>query len=385
MSDLYNSLKLKMQDTLRWKKGALPVVRVKSTNAAGLNDAIERLESLVTDRISKIKEAVRAGETIVSEESRQTERLIEDLRAEIRILKGKLKDTEEVIERKDLSHQRIEESLSVTIKNLHENIKGKEETLANRENEINNSKSTIEENIKKIRDLEIAHTKAQEEAANHARRVEELDKSSQEKIAALEAQLVEKEEIARQKTSAIRQLEQQLAAKVQEFDGALKNKQETLTQRESEIADLRSQLKRLTKGIGEMSLLFKEAEALTGIDSAAAVKNDAVRGVEELPVSVQSKRDEKVTPVVPDAPPEIVSPETFQNIISELCQATNVIAPLASLIIHQQAKALGESVEKFPRSRLPELLEVLAKDISDKGVQTSFLQHFTQNARMALN
>ena len=83
----------------------------------------------------------------------------------------------------------------------------------------------------------------------------------------------------------------------------------------------------------------------------------------------------------------MVSPEIFQRIINELVQVTNVMAPLASLLVHQRAKALGESVEKFPRTRLPELLEALAKEISDddEDRQIDFRQRLAQSAQITLN
>ena len=389
MSQFYHSLKLKMRDRLPWKKeNGIPLVRVKSSNAAVLNNEMERLERLVSHRIARLKESVRAGETIVLEESGQAERLIENLQAEILILKAKLKEAEETIEGKNLAHQRSEENLAATIKKLQESTQSMDEVLANRDNEIKDCRLKIDDHAKKIGELETVHTKLKEEAASHASRAEERAKISQEKIAALEAQLMQTEELARQKTSTIKELEHQLATKVQEFEGVLQGKDEILIERNSEIADLRSQLKRLTKSISEVCLLFKEAEALAVTqdrDPSLAVPSDEACKLEKSHASVQAKPDVKVTPIVFDGLPEMVSAETFQNIIRELSQATNIIGPLASIMVHQQAKALGESVEKFPRARLPELLEGLAKEISDEDRQVYFLQQFTQNARMILN
>ncbi len=387
MSDFYNSLKLKMQESLPWRKNdTMPVVRVKNGNAAGLNEEMERLERIIAHRLGRLKDAVRTGETIVLEESHRAEQLVENLGAEITILRGKLKEAEEVIERKNLSQQQTEENLSAIVKTLQRDIKSREEILASRENEINNYKTTIEQNIKDMSELEAAHTKAQQEIADHAKRTEELRKNSQNKLAALEAQLIQTEDLARQKTSATKQLEQELAAKTQEFEAILRGRNEALIQRDTEITDLKAQLKRLTKGFSDVSLLFKEAEALTGIETprTVAVRNEPLPEVKP-PISSRSNHNEKITRVLPDAVSETVPAETFQKIISELAQATNVIGPLASLMVHQQAKALGESVEKFPRARLPELLEALAKEISDENLQMYFLQHFTQNERMTLN
>jgi chromosome segregation ATPase len=388
MSRVYNSLKLKIRDTLQWgKTNPLSLAQVKSTNALNLNHEMEGLEKLVAHRIGKLKAAVKAGEAMVVEEARQAEHLVGNLKADIAALEAKLKEMEETIQRKDFSRQKMEETLTAKIKNLQNDLKKKDETLATRGNEINDYQSKIDDNVKQIDELELANRKTQEEAASHAKRAEDLAESFQAKITALESQLKEKEQLTRQKDSTIKELEQKLVATVQQFESMVKDKQELWRRRDAEINDLKSQLKRLTKGIGEMSSFFRQAEALAGIegqDVSTAAQNEPVDEVEEKPVAVQSNIP-KVTLIVPDAEVEMVSPEIFQRIISELVQVTNIMAPLASLLVHQQAKALGESVEKFPRTRLPELLEALAKEISDENRQIDFRQRLAQSAQITLN
>jgi chromosome segregation ATPase len=383
MSRVYNSLKLKMQDTLQWSKTiSLPLAQVNSSNALSLNHKMERLEGLVADRIGKLKAAVKAGEAMV-EEAQQAEQLAGNLKADIAVMEAKLKEMEETIRRKDFSDQKMEDE----IKNLQNDLKKQEETLATRGNEINDYKGKIDDNVKQIAELELSNRKTKEEAASHAKRAEDLAETSKAKITALESELKEKEKLTRQKDSTIKELEQKLAGMVQEFESMAKDKQELLTRRDAEINDLKSQLKRVTKAFGEMSSFFKQAEALAGIeaqDVSTAAENGPMDGVEEKPPAVQSNIA-RVTPIVPDAAGEMVSSEIFQRIISELAQVTNVMAPLASLLVHQQAKALGESVEKFPRTRLPELLEGLAKEISDENRQIDFRQRLAQSAQITLN
>jgi chromosome segregation ATPase len=389
MIRVYNYLKLKMQDTLQWSKTiSMPFARVKSTNALSLNQEMEGLERLVADRIGKLKAAVKAGEAmIVEEEARLAEQVVGNLKANIAALEAKLKEMEETIRRKDFSRQKMEETLTAEIKNFQNDLKKKDETLATRGNEINDYKSKIDDNRKQIAELELTNRKTTEEAASHAKRAEDVAETSRAKITALESQLNETEKLTRQKESTIKALEQQLAAKVQEFESMVKDKQDLLIHRDSEISDLKSQLKWLPKGIGEISSFLRQAEALSGIegqDVSTAAQNEPVDEGEEKPVAVQSKIA-RVTPIVPDAEVEMVSPEIFQRIISELVQVTNVMAPVASLIVRQQAKALGESVEKFPRTRLPELLEALAKEISDENRQIDFRQRLAQSAQITLN
>ena len=387
MIRVYNYLKLKMQDNLQWgKTNSLSLAQVKSTNALSLNNEMEGLERFV-DRIGKLKAAVRAGEAMVIEEARQAEQLAGNLKADIAALEAKLKEMEETIRRKDSSRQKMEETLNDEIKNLQNDVKKKDETLATRGNEINDYKSKIDDNVKQIGELELANRKTTEEAASHAKRAEDVAETSRAKITALESQLNETEKLTRQKESSIKEVEQKLAAKVQEFESMVKDK-ELLIRRDAEISDLKSQLKRLPKGIGQISSFFRQAEALSGIegqDVSTAAQNEPVDEVEEKPVAVQSNIA-RVTLIVPAAEVEMVSPEIFQRIISELVQVTNVMAPVASLIVRQQAKALGESVEKFPRTRLPELLEGLAKEISDDGNrQIDFRQRLAQSAQIILN
>ena len=388
MIRVYNYLKLKMQDNLQWgKTNSLSLAQVKSTNALSLNNEMEGLERFV-DRIGKLKAAVRAGEAMVIEEARQAEQLAGNLKADIAALEAKLKEMEETIRRKDSSRQKMEETLNDEIKNLQNDVKKKDETLATRGNEINDYKSKIDDNVKQIGELELANRKTTEEAASHAKRAEDVAETSQAKITVFESHLKVTEKLARQKESTIKELEQKLAAKVQEFESMAKDKRELVTRRDAEISDLKSQLKRLPKGIGQISSFFRQAEALSGIegqDVSTAAQNEPVDEVEEKPVAVQSNIA-RVTLIVPDAEVEMVSPEIFQRIISELVQVTNVMAPVASLIVRQQAKALGESVEKFPRTRLPELLEGLAKEISDDGNrQIDFRQRLAQSAQIILN
>ena len=388
MSRVYESLKL-VQDRLQWgKTNPVPLLApVKSTKDSSLTHEMQKIERLVADRVSKLKAAMKAAEAMVVEEARQVEQLSGSLKAEFAVVQAKLKETDEIVGRKDFSRKKMEETLTAKIKNLQNDIKKKDETLATRENEIDDFKFRLDDNVKQSGELELANRKTKEEAASHAKRAEDLAESFKSKITALESRLKEQEELAHHKQATIKELEQQLAVKVQAFESMVNDKQELLSRRESEINDLKSQLQRLTKGIGEMSSVFRQAEALTGIAGQAAgtvAQNEPTDRVEEKPAVVQSNIA-KVTASVPEAAGEMVSPEILERISSELAQTTNVMASLSSLIVRRQAKALGESIEKFPRKRLPELLEALAKEISDEKRQLDFRQRLAQSAQITLN
>ena len=385
MNGVYKSLKVRMQDTLqRGKANSTPLPRVKSDSALSLNDEMEELERIVADRIGRLKSAVREGEAMVADEAQQAKQLVESLKASNAVLEAKLRETKEAVQRNDSSRQQLEESLTVKVQDLQNEVKKKEESLASLDEQINDLKSSIDVQLKQKGDLESAIEKAKEEAASHAKRAEQLAEISRIKISALESQLREKEELGHQNESTINGLEQKLAAKIQEFESLVRDKEEQLAGRDAEIKDLKSWLKLLTKGIGQMSSFFRQAEALAGIegqDVSAAVPIEPVDGKQEKPVTVQSNVP-KVMPIAPDAPREIVSPDIFGCITGELVEVTGVMSPLALLIVRQHVAALGESMEKFPKTRLPELLERLVTEISDKKRQVDFRARIAQHAQI---
>jgi len=335
MSALYNFVKVKMQDTLRQRKNnSIQLVQVKHSTSSNLRHEIENLERLVTQRLGKVKTTMQADEAIVIQESRQAEQLAANLKTDIAMLRANLKEAEEAFAIRDLARQKIEESLNAKIKSFQEEITKKEALLVTRENEITGYKSKIEDNATKISDLELNIRKKEEEAASNAKCAEDLARKTLAKVTVLEAQLKATEELANYQKSSIQELKNELGAKAQEFDCIVKDKQELLMRQDSEINDLKSQLKRLTTGI---------------------------------------------------AVGEIAAPEILERIITEFREAANMMHPLASLIVKQQAKALGESVESFPRTRLSELLECLAKDIEDERRQIDFRLRCKQKAHITLN
>jgi chromosome segregation ATPase len=380
MTRVYETLKLKMQNILRPNEpNVAPLAPVESTNALSLIDEMEIFEKLVVEGVGKLTAAVTAGEAIVAEKSRQAQELAASLQAEIAILKTTLKETEE-------TSKRMAESLTARIQDLENDLAKKDEMLATRDNQINEYKSTIDDNVKQLAALELANRNTKDEAASNAKRAADLAANYQGKIATLEFQLKETQSIVRQKEWTLNNLEQRVGSGVQELENTIKNQQELLTRRGAEINDLKSQLKRLTKGLSEVSSFFRKAEALTGFegeDISTADHNEQIGQAEEKKTAALSNNP-TVVPLVPAAA-QTVPPEIFQRIVNELARIANIIAPLASLMVRQQAKALGESLEKFPTNRLPELLERLSKDVSDGDPKLDCRQRLAESARITLH
>src|SRR5207245_1561786 len=77
-----------------------------------------------------------------------------------------------------------------------------------------------------------------------------------------------------------------------------------------------------------------------------------------------------------DTAQETVSQEFFDRVTNEL---TQIIGPMASIIIRDHVEAIGESMEKFPQIRVAELLGIVSEEIPDKNTKTSFRERLEQS------
>ena len=59
------------------------------------------------------------------------------------------------------------------------------------------------------------------------------------------------------------------------------------------------------------------------------------------------------------------------------------MSPLAMLIVREHVKALGESTENFPKSRVPELVNSLVREILNANLQIEFRKRLTHNASIS--
>ncbi len=380
MSRVYEILKLKVQNTRSPDKtNVAPLAPVESTHTLSLINEMETFEKLVVEGVSKLKAASTAGEAAFAEKSRQAQQIADNLKAEIAALKATLKETEETT-------TRMGETLTAKVKDLQNELAKREETLATRDIEIHKYKSTIDHKVSELSALELAIRTAKDEAASNAERADDLAVRYQGKIDTFEVQLKEMQSIVRQKEWTVNNLEQRLGGEVQKLESTIKNQQELLIRRDAEVNDLKSQLKRLTKGLGEVSSFFRKAEALTGFeaeDLSTADQTERLGQVQEKPAA--ALLNATVISPVPAAAQEIVSPEIFQRIVNELARMANIIVPLASVMVRQQAQALGESLDKFPTNRLPQLVEGLAKEISEACPKLDCRERLAQSAHITLH
>jgi DNA repair exonuclease SbcCD ATPase subunit len=374
MGKVYRSLR-EAVTLQRSKNDPVALAGVKHTPASSLDEEITEL----VQKVSGLKAAVELHEEVIKKETQQ---VIENLREDMAMLETKLKDAEETGRNKESESQKMEESLNAKIHGLQNELNTEKETSQSRDNEINDLKSNVHVLVKQVTELEIAIKQAKAEAATETNRAEQLAESSNTKIAALEAQIRDIKEMVRSKESTINGLEQNLSAKTLDFEAQLRNREKLLAGRDTEINDLKSKLQVLTGKLKGMSSFLKQAEALATVEeqnSDTLAVSEPQNGVKEtlaaspFKVTVPAVTLNEQTNVTP----QTVAPDFFDLMSQEL---SVIIGHQAPMIVRKHVVTLGESMEKFPKSRLAELLETLSKEIKNEPLRIGFRMWFVKHA-----
>jgi len=281
-----------------------------------LNDAMQELEKIFVDRIGGLKAAFSDNQAVVASKAQHAEQVIEGLKANITALEAKLRETEDALHRKDVANQKMEESLSTEIRDLQSVVKQKEEALKSRDSEVNDLKSNRDVLAEQITRLELATQQAKGEAANKAQHAEQVIEGLRAKIATLQPQLTQTEQI--------------VVGTDCTTTGLGKD-------RDTQVINLNAELKSQTNGI---------------------------------------KKVAGATPVVAEAARKIVSQDAFARMTIEFSKLTNVMGSIASLIVRDHVRTLGESMKEFPQTRLAELVESLSREISDAKLKADFRKRF---------
>src|SRR5262249_44934276 len=82
------------------------------------------------------------------------------------------------------------------------------------------------------------------------------------------------------------------------------------------------------------------------------------------------------TPVVTEAARKTVSQDAFARMTIEFSKLTNVMGSIASLIVRDHVRALGESMKEFPQTRLTEIVESFSRRVTDAKQKYDFCKRF---------
>jgi predicted nucleic acid-binding Zn-ribbon protein len=331
------------------------VVKKKEEALESRDSEVNDLKSKVnvlTEQVTRLELAIQQAKAEAASEVQHAEQVIAGLKVNITVLEANLKETEDTVHKKDIANQKLEESLSGEIRDLQSVVKKKEEALESRDSEVNDLKSNKDVLAEQVTRLELAIQQAKGETAGEAQHAEQVIAGLKAKIATLEAQLTQTEQ------------------NVGGTDGTSKGLDQD---RDRQVIDLNAELKPQTNGTKEMS-----AESLADIqaqDIGTLIAPEQLKTSEEKPATSHFQAS-GVTSIVIPAIRETVSQDTFDRMIAEFSELTNVIGSIAALIVRDHVRTLGESMKEFPQTRLTELVESLSGQISDDKLKVDFRKRF---------
>jgi len=331
MSTMYESLKEVVHEmSHRSKSEPIPLAAAKHSYAPSLVAKVDEAQQFMAEKLDGLKVALQQGEEMAEKESQRAEQVIAALRKNLAMAESQLTEAAEELRRKESASDAMEESLNAKIDALQKELGKEQETLQSRETQIANLKSNLDASVTQIRESESTVRQAQDEAAAERKRIQELKENFNQRIAALEA-----------------------------------DKQALLAARETETSDLKSQLELLTSWVKEMPSFIKQPETVAAVveyqNGGGAVNNQYRNRAIEKPLTAD----------------QIVPPIFFDLIAQEL---VSIKGAMSSTIVREHVAALGESTEKFPRSRLPALLEDLSEGIVNRNVKIAFRKWFVKHA-----
>jgi chromosome segregation ATPase len=338
-----------LQSVLKQKEEAL------ESRDSEVNDLRSKTEVL-TRQVSHLTLVVDQAKGALASEVHRAEQVIEGLRVKITALEAKLREAQENVQKNHLAGQKMEESLRAEIRDLQSVVKQKEEALESRDFEINDLKSKTDVLTKEVLHLESAVEQAKAAAASEVYRAEQIIEGLKAEIAMFHARVRQKEQIVGQAGSVNKDVDRKQDKPVVELNAGLET----------------------SNGMEEMHSFLGRAETAPGFqakDFGTAVSGEQVKTDDEK-AAASRFQPAAVTPIITDAVPETVSGDVFDRMIAEFSERTNVIKSIASLIMRHHVRALGQSMEEFPRTRLPDLLKSLSEEISDDKMKASFLQRF---------
>jgi chromosome segregation ATPase len=329
MGKVYQIVREVVQGTLNRTPG--PTVSSQATGSEdSLSEALEDLDKLFAAGIRRLKTAVSDNRAVALTKTKHAEQVIEGFKANISGLEARVKEAEDTLHNQNVVGQKMEESLRTEIDNLQRALKEKEESLQSRMSEVNDLRSKIDVLAEQVSQAELAVSKARGEAATKVQEAEQVIEGLQANIIVLEATLKAK-----------------------------------LCQGEQNGVDSTD---------SSINVLDQDRnEPATDLDGHSQLqRNGRTASMAQAFANLQAQAVARIT----EAGRETVTPEAFVRIVTEFSKFANVIENIASLIVRDHVRTLGESMEQFPQKRLPELLESLSKEISDNTLKADFRARF---------
>jgi len=304
-------------------------------------------------QVSDLELAIQQTKEAAASAADRAGQVILDLGAKVARLEAQLRAGEETVQRKEAGSQKMKESLEVEIRELQSAVKQKEEAVESRDSEINDLKSQTDVMAKQVAQLELAIEQTKGAAAIEAQNAGQVIEGLRANIATLKAQLKQTEQVVKEPGPTIKEVDQH---------------------RDRPVIELHAGLEPQTSGINEMSSFSEGAKASAGTQAQGVVARGRLTS-EEKPAASRFQAA-RVPSMATEFPNETVPQDAFDSMIAEFSERANVIRSMASLIVRHHVRTLGESMEEFPQTRLPELVESLSGEISDAKLKANFRERF---------
>ncbi len=374
MSKVYDSLLQEMQERLnRVRSPSTQVIRLQENQAIALSEELDQFQKNVGDQIARFKNAISEGEAVVNNDIRNTAETIQKRQDDIAALKEQVRAGEERLRQQQADAKQLQEQLSSKIQDLENDWTNQQQALHAQERDIAKLKEHNDGQFHEIRELRYALEESRLEVTGHMKQIDALTVTFTTRTSELERELFETERIVAEKESDIQLATEKLTAGAREFKEGSRKKENLLKAREAEITRLRGQLQLLTRGVSEMSSFFTQVGAFGDSDSRSLLEAIAEENQEELIPDCSEPVTQTIS-ATPSLTEEAMPAQFCHDLAAEL---TDAVGPIAAVILRDQLKALGASVEALPKGRVTELLDLLADEILEPSAKAQFRARFS--------
>jgi chromosome segregation ATPase len=207
-------------------------------------------------------------------------------------------------------------------------------------------------------------------ASVEVQRAEQLIESLKAENTALQAKLANAEELVHVKEASIKDVEHNFKGKIEGLESRIARHEQFWAEHEGQLKTLRSKLELAKNSVKQFEAYVIEAEEALGAIEIKYAAGDSFeprtklkqeRGEEDNTEREQKGDDQ--------GPRETVPPKFFDRMTTAL---GHVVGPRAPVIVRDHVASLGESPDRFPKERVPELLDLVSREISDENLKLGF-------------
>lgn len=341
----------KMEQTFAVKiLDLLNEMKKKDESLDSLDNEIKDLKSRLdvqAKQVNQLEQALKQAKAETASETKRAEQITANSNAAITTLEGQVKEARETVREKDSAIKGLEQIHIAKIQDLESQIRTKEKDLADRDKEVNDLRSEV-----------ATLTKGIKEMSSFFKRAEALANIRSEDILA---------DIQPQNAAVVDPAKQ---AKNPEAKPA--GSKPVVLAVTSNTMDTQIKTGKEKQAVPQSTPLTVAAkvaapQSIGTVDPGKQAEGTETKPTASQPVGLTVTSNTRVAPRQ-----ETVPQSFFDSMTRELSEA---MGPMASVIVRDHVKAVGESMEKFPKTRVAELLDSVSKEIQNEKIKTNFREY----------